>query len=415
MLKAMKLQLMLFLFLLIAPAAGKAQKAVKLQLTEGFVNKNIKDAVAQLKYLAAQIDRERMPRSFEDGILTTSSTSWWTSGFFPGSLLYLYEATGDRELLALAKQWLRILEKEKNNKGTHDLGFMLYCSFGNALRLTRDSLAYKEILTTGAESLASRYNPVTKTILSWDRTRWQYPVIIDNMMNLEFLMQLSKITGDRKYSTIATAHANTTMANHFRQDHSSYHVVDYDKTTGKAIGHYTQQGAFDESAWARGQAWGVYGYVMMYRETKDKVYLAQAHKIARFYLDHPNLPADLIPYWDFNKDDLAPSSKFYKNKDLRDASAAAIVSSALLELSEYAKGKEGAEYLHKAEQMLQSLSKAPYKAELSEGGGFILKHSVGSNPHGAEIDVPLTYADYYYLEALIRYQRMLAGEQVIKQ
>ena len=411
----MKLKIMTLLFLLIGTSVSMAQKAMKLQLTDGFVNKNSKDAVAQLKYLAAQTDGERMPRSFEDGKLTTSSTSWWTSGFFPGSLLYLYEATGDKELLALAKERLHILEKEKNNKGTHDLGFMLYCSFGNALRLTRDSLAYKEILTTGAESLASRYNPITKTILSWDRTRWQYPVIIDNMMNLEFLMQLSKITGDKKYSAIATAHANTTMANHFRQDHSSYHVVDYDKTTGKAIGHYTQQGAFDESAWARGQAWGLYGYVMMYRETKDKAYLAQAQKIAKFYLDHPNLPADLIPYWDFNKDDFDPSSKFYKNKELRDVSAAAIVSSALLELSVYTKGKEGEVYLRKAEQMLQSLSAAPYKAQQGEVGGFILKHSVGSNPHGAEVDVPLTYADYYYLEALVRYQRMLAGEQVIKQ
>jgi len=411
----MKFKVMGLLLLLIGPSASQAQKAGKLHLTKEFVNTNLHDAVGQMKYLAGQTDADKMPRSFEKGKLSTSNTAWWTSGFFPGSLLYLYEATGDKELLSLAKERLRILEKEKFNKGTHDLGFMLFCSFGNALRLTGDSTAYKEILATGAESLSSRYSPVTKTILSWDHTSWQYPVIIDNMMNLEFLTQLTKITGNKKYWDIAKNHANTTIANHFRKDYSSYHVVDYDKTTGKAIGHYTAQGAFDESAWARGQAWGLYGYVMMYRETKDKTYLEQARKIAKFYLNHPKLPADLIPYWDFDKDDLKPDNKYYKNKDLRDVSTASIVASALLELSLYTKGKEGEGYLRKAEKMLESLASPAYKATQGELDGFILKHSVGSIPHGTEIDVPLTYADYYYIEALIRYQRMLAGEQVIKQ
>jgi len=394
-------------------AAGQSGQ---LKLSEAFVAKNLEEAAKQLKYLDAQLAEADIPTTFEDGKHVNRGTGWWCSGFYPGTALYLYEATGDQELLAIAKRKLRHLEKEKHNKGTHDLGFMLFCSFGNALRLTGDSAAYKEVLVTGAKSLSTRYSEVTKCIRSWDGGKhWDgtprmYPVIIDNMMNLEFLTQVSKMTGDPTFADIATTHANTTIKNHFRKDYSSYHVVDYSPEDGSILARKTAQGAFDESAWARGQAWGLYGFVVMYRETKDKTYLKQARNIARFYLNHPNMPEDMVPYWDFDQNRLPSDSKYDERKDLRDASSASIAASALLELSRYTKGRESQNYIAKAEKMLESLSGTAYKAAYGENGGFLLKHGVGSLPHNTEVDVPLTYADYYYVEALLRYRQMLKGE-----
>lgn len=376
------------------------------QLSLEFINEQLDNAVAQIKVLADSVPADQLPRTFQGDTSVSSNTAWWTSGFYPGSLLYLYEYSGDEQLLQLAKDKLTVLEKEKNNKGTHDLGFMLYCSFGNALRLTGDTAAYKEILLTGAASLISRYNPTVKAIRSWEG--WTYPVIIDNMMNLEFLTQASKLSGNVKYRDIAVTHANTTIKNHYRPDYSSYHVVDYNPKDGSIVAKKTAQGAYDESAWARGQAWGLYGYVMMYRETGDEAYLDFAKNIASFILNHPNMPEDLVPYWDFNAPDLPADSPYAADyKANRDASAASICASALIELSTYTDGEESVNYLSKAERMLESLSAAPYKATIGTNGGFILQHSVGSIPHGSEIDVPLTYADYYYIEALMRYKKLL--------
>lgn len=391
-----------------------AQPRQKLALTQDFVDAQLRSAAKQINILAEATPDDKFPKTFEKGEQKFSNSSWWCSGFYPGTLLYLYEGTGDATLLELAKQKLKHLEREKHNTGTHDLGFMLFCSFGNALRLTGDSVAYKDILITGANALASRYHDKPKAIKSWDWGSWHYAVIIDNMMNLEFLIQASKISGDPRFREIAKTHAHTTMKNHFRKDYSSYHVVDYDEQTGNVLAKKTHQGAFDESAWARGQGWGLYGYTMMYRETGDKKYLKQARHIAQFILNHPSLPSDLIPYWDFNKDDIPVDNKMYPNKDLRDVSAAALNASALLELSQYTKGKEATTYLSTAETILTNLSKTPYKAASGENGGYILTHSVGALPLNSEVDVPLTYADYYYVEALVRYQRLLKGEPLIK-
>ncbi|MGB3106815.1 glycoside hydrolase family 88 protein [Sphingobacterium siyangense] len=408
-------QLSVLLLAILGTSTVVQAQTAKPNLSKAFIQQQLDAAAKQIKVLANETPTEKFPKTFENGKEVFSSSSWWCSGFYPGTLLYLYEGTKDEGLLKKATEKLTYLEKEKNNKGTHDLGFMLFCSFGNALRLTGDTQKYGPVLSTGANSLASRYSPITKTIRSWDHGSWQYPVIIDNMMNLEFLTQESKMTGDKKFYDIAVSHAETTLKNHFRKDYSSYHVIDYDKNTGKAIGKKTHQGAFDESAWSRGQGWALYGYTMMYRETKKKEFLKQAQQIAKYILSNPNLPADLVPYWDFDKDKIAQSDKMYPNKDLRDVSAAALYASALLELSQYTKGSEALNYFEKAETILKNLSKAPYMAPYGQNGGYILQHSVGALPLNSEIDVPLTYADYYYVEALVRYQRLLAGEPMIKE
>jgi uncharacterized protein YyaL (SSP411 family) len=274
---------------------------------------------------------------------------------------------------------------------------MMFCSFGNAERFASKP-EYKDILLTSARSLSTRFNPRVGCIKSWDSKPGDFLVIIDNMMNLELLFWATRVSGDSSFYKIAVTHANTTMKNHFRPDYSSYHVVNYDPGTGTVKQKRTAQGAADESAWARGQAWGLYGFTVMYRETKDKKYLDQANHIAEFILHHPNLPADKIPYWDFNAPGI-PNA-------LRDASAAAIISSALIELSGYATGKEKEEYLSVAETILKNLSNPPYKAETGTNGGFILQHCVGHMPNKTEVDVPLTYADYYFVEAMKRYKEL---------
>lgn len=378
-------------------SACNVQKPVKQGLDNAFINRNLEAAIARYKVMAEKVPEDKLPKSYnaaEDELVTSGSRSW-TSGFYPGTLLYLYEFSGDRSLLEEAQKKLAILEKEKDNKGTHDLGFMLYCSFGNAYRLDPRE-EYKETLLTGAGSLITRFDPEVGCIRSWDHNgdKWKFPVIIDNMMNLEYLSWASKVSGDEKYRDIALTHANTTLENHFRPDNSSWHVIDYDPETGEVRGKQTHQGAADSSAWARGQAWGLYGYTMMYRETGKKEYLQQAEDIAAFILNNPALPEDLIPYWDFDAPGIPDT--------YRDASAGAIMASALLELSRLAKEPS---YKAAAEKILVSLSGEKYQAEPGMNGGFILMHSVGHLPGDSEVDVPLTYADYYYVEALMRYKK----------
>jgi unsaturated chondroitin disaccharide hydrolase len=341
-----------------------------------------------------------LPRTIDTaGALVTAGSGWWTSGFFPGSLWYLYEYSNDEKIKDAAMLMTSGIEKEKDNTGTHDLGFMLYNSFGNGFRLTGNE-SYEEILLAGAKSLSTRYRPAIGCIQSWGTSRnWQCPVIIDNMMNLEFLMWAFSISGDSSYYKICVSHADTTLKNHFRPDNSSYHVVSYDTITGKVQVKQTAQGAADGSAWSRGQAWGLYGYTVMYRETGQYRYLNQAMRIADFMISHPNMPEDMIPYWDFNAPEIPEAN--------RDASAGAIMASALIELSRMTDTTSGRKYLQVAEKQLRSLSSSEYRAKYGENGNFILKHSVGSIPGKSEVDVPLTYADYYFIEALMRYRHLL--------
>jgi hypothetical protein len=368
-------------------------KPALLRLTDG----NLRQAVNQYKVLMGRVPPGRLPKTYyaSAGRLETSDAGWWTSGFYPGTLFQLYSFSHDTTLLREATDRLGLLEKEQYDKSTHDLGFMLYCSYGNALRVA-DRPGYKDLLLHAARSLSTRFNPTVGCIKSWDSKPWHYPVIIDNMMNLELLFWATSISGDSSFFHIAVTHANTTMRNHFRPDFSSFHVVDYDSATGAVIAKRTAQGYSDSSAWARGQSWGLYGYTMCYRWTHDRRYLEQAQHIAHFILVH--LPADKIPYWDYNAPGI-PSV-------LRDASAAAVLASGLIELSGYVPSSEGRGYLDVAEQIIVNLSSNNFKAVVGSNGGFILLHSVGSLPGRSEVDVPLTYADYYFVEAMLRYRKL---------
>lgn len=341
-----------------------------------------------------------LPRSFEHGEDTSSDSRWWTSGFFPGVLWYVYENTNNPEVLAYAKEYTSRVEREKYTTDNHDVGFMLYCSFGNGLRLTGEE-SYKEVLLTGAQSLATRYNPQVGVIKSWDHNKdiWQYPVIIDNMMNLELLLWAARESDDKNLLDLSISHANKTISHHYRPDFSSYHVVSYDTISGLPHLKQTHQGCDASSSWSRGQSWGLYGYTYLYRELKQRKYLDQAIKIAEFMIDHPRMPKDYIPYWDFDAPDIP--------KTYRDASAATIMASALIELSGYVNDELSQKYLSVVEKQIRTLASPEYTAKLGENGGFILKHSVGALPFNSEIDVPLTYTDYYYLEALTRYKQLL--------
>jgi len=333
------------------------------------------------------------PRTVDSGQLKLVTSRDWTSGFFPGVLWLLYEQTGKEEWKVQAQQFTANLEREKTNGTTHDMGFKIYSSFGNGYRLTHDE-HYKEVIIQAAKTLATRFNQKAGVLRSWDHhaEEWQYPVIIDNMMNLELLFEAFKLSGDSSLYKIAVSHADMTMKNHYRPDFSSYHVVDYDTTTGQVIKRNTHQGYADESAWSRGQAWGLYGFTMCYRETRDKKYLDHAERIASFIINHPNLPKDLVPYWDLN----APGIP----NVVRDASAAAIMASALYELSGYAPNEKTG-YRKTANKMVENLTNA-YRSPVGQNKGFILLHSTGHMPNRTEIDVPINYADYYYVEALMR-------------
>lgn len=352
----------------------------------------------QLLYMAEQLKNEPdtlcFPRSIKDGKYRLENPTDWTTGFYPGSMWLAYELTGNEALAKQARLYTNRLEEMQYYTGNHDLGFMMFCSYGQGLRL-KPELGDSLILVNSSESLSSRYDSKVGLIRSWDFGEWSYPVIIDNMMNLEMLFWASERTGNPKFREIAVAHAAKTLKNHFRDDMTSYHVVSYDAATGDVESKGTFQGYADSSAWARGQAWGVYGYTMCYRFTKQPEYLEAAHKIAEYIMSNRPAENDYIPYWDYN----APNIP----NEPRDASAASITASALLELSGYGDKAQGQKYFQYAEQILKQLSSDEYLAKVDENHGFILKHSVGSFPHDSEVDTPLNYTDYYYLEALKRY------------
>lgn len=394
----MKTTLLAVALLFACMPGPQAQTTAKQETMTSLIRQNFERARTQYLYMKGLAPADKMPQSFNEktGAFDARDIQWWCSGFYPGTLWYIYEQTRDEQIRQEAERSLAVIAPNQHYTGNHDLGFMMFCSFGNAYRLTQNE-AYKKIILQSSASLATRYRPQIKSIQSWDKNKYfNCPVIIDNMMNLEMLVWAAANGGDQKFREIAVTHANTTMKTHFRPDYSSFHLVDYDLNTGKIIRKATWQGAADCSSWSRGQGWALYGYTMMYRMTKDKKYLSLAKNIAGYLLHHPNLPADKVPYWDFS----APLIPFA----VRDASAAALMASALLELGQYSTAADKQEYVSAAETMLESLSGDTYLAKPGENGGFLLKHSTGALPLNSEIDVPLIYADYYFLEALKRYK-----------
>lgn len=367
-----------------------------------FIEENIRFAEEQIGKETALIEESGKflnPCTTNDrGEIVYIGPTDWRSGFFPGSIWYLYELSGNEKWLPLARKYTRAIEEAKNYTGNHDVGFMIGCSFGNGLRLTKDE-SYKPVIIQAARSLSTRFRPDAGVIQSWnvsknDSRGWECPVIIDNMMNLEILFEATQLSGDSSFWKIAISHADNTLREQFRSDGSCYHVIDYDPSTGAVRNRHTAQGYAHESVWSRGQAWAIYGYTLTYRYTGDKKYLDQALKTFRFMANHKNLDKDLIPYWDMDAPKI-PNEK-------RDVSSASIIASALYEISTYVKGKESRECIQFANKVLQTLASPAYRATLGTNGHFLLMHSVGSLPHKAEVDKPLNYADYYFLEALQR-------------
>lgn len=383
-------------------SAGAATKGMK-RIVDEALDFSVRQSMSMFREMEAR--EGILPRSAKDGQMITCKSPWWTSGFYPGTLWYCYEYSNDPQVRAVAEVMTSRVEDQKYTTSNHDVGFIINCSFGNGYRLTHKE-AYREVMETAARSLSTRFHPVTGCIRSWNSKKWQFSVIIDNMMNLELLTVASSLTGDNSYYDKAKSHADHTLLNHFRPDGSSFHVVSYDTLTGKVLNRVTHQGVNDQSAWSRGQAWGLYGFTMMYRQTGKKEYLDQAVKIGKFIMNHPRLPKDKIPYWDFD----APNIP----KEDRDASAGAIMASAYVELSTYVEGELGKQFLELAEKQIRSLASPAYRArKVGDNNHFILRHCTGFVKKQYEIDAPLTYADYYFVEALIRYKNLSEGRPVV--
>ena len=404
-----KLFLLTSLLAVLGTAAANAQPTDEpmAQVVERGLNRAARQSLILAEAMKDQ--QGALPRTFEKGVLKTVSYDYWVSGFFPGVLWMLYEDTGNAEMRRFAEMYTERVEPAKRMKNTHDLGFMLYNSFGQGYRLTGNK-HYLDVINEGTQSLLTRWNEKIGVMKSWQSSaRWQYPVIIDNMMNLEMLCFMSREFSERKYERIAEKHAQTTIKNHFRDDFSTFHVVSYDTITCQPHAKNTSQGFSDDSSWARGQAWGFYGFTMMYRETLNPIYLEQARKIGQFLMNHPHLPEDKIPYWDYDAPGIPePGKKSDAPAPVRDASAAAIMASALIELSQLDPSELAPKWLELAEKQLRTLSSPEYLAEEGELGGFIIKHGVGHHQAGVEVDVPLTYTDYYYVETLRRMKQLLA-------
>ncbi len=398
-----------FAGLLIFTASCKNSKKepVAEVVTENSVNidlqKQLDDCENQLEIAVPKLtDLTKHPRLIE-----TNATEWkevannkliWTSGFYPGILWYAYDVTGNKKWKDEAIKRTEVFEDFKNITEHHDIGFMMFPAYGLGYEIGQKK-EYKDVLLASAQSLASRFNPKVGTIRSWSNKmhpRWQQHItIIDNMLNLELLFWAAKNGGDQKYYDIAVKHAQTTMKNHFREDLTSWHVIEYDSINGNILNRHTKQGFADDSRWSRGQAWGVYGYTLVYKETKDKKFLHFAQKITDKYLSL--LPEDMVPCWDF---DVANDPK-----EEKDASAAAVVASALLDLSTLVENKADQErYYNAAIKMLKSLGSSNYSG-VGKADSFLL-HSTGAKSLGHEIDVALIYADYYYIEALARLKKM---------
>lgn len=339
-----------------------------------------------------------IPRGFdhEKREITMDPIHGWRTGHFPGSLWLLHEATGDAFFRDRAIVWTELLEPNRNLDWHHDVGFIIMCSFGNARRILNTD-RYDSIIVDSAKALSRRFSDQLGVIRSWGKIgdEKDFLVIPDNMMNLELLTVAERLSGEKRFGKVARSHATVTMKNHFRADGGTYHVLNYSQKDGRIQEIRRGQGASCFTAWSRGQSWAIYGYTMMYRETGDRTYLEFAQKVSDYAINHPNMPEDGIPYWDFG----APGEE-------RDSSAGAVMAAGLVELSKYGDSGKARGYLDFAAKQLLSLASSAYFSEGNEVGHYLLKHGVGNKPKGSEIDTPLNYGDYYFLEALVRFKEL---------
>lgn len=318
----------------------------------------------------------------------------WTSGFFSGTLWHMYMITGDENWKEYADMWTADLEDAATISYDHDTGFRIFNSFGNGYKLLKNRSYYK-VLLRGANTLSSRYNPTIGAIKSWD---WigNFPVIIDNLMNLELLFWTAETIENNELYNQALSHADLSLTHHMREDGSTYHIVDF-SDDGSVIEKFTTQGCNstapgcgDKSVWARGQAWAVYGFTMIYRFTKEERFLEAAIKASDYFIE--NLPDDRVPIYDFLEP--VPSVR------TKDASAAAIVASGLFELYSYTKNVL---YFNTAVDILESLTSDNYATINSDSNAILKKSTI----HRGKGNVGTSYADYYYLEAIIRYMEQV--------
>ena len=411
MVKKTTLQLsIILLFLSITIACSSKRQAASgpkgNQTLTSTIEQRFKHAAEQYKLLMDDLHDDKLPKTFvkATNYLETSGPDWWTSGFYPGTLWYLYEETHDAALKAEAQRAMKLLTPQQKNQHSADLGMIMYNSFGTAMKID-PQIAYQKVLLASAKTLMKRYNPKVKAIRSWDTRKndQEFVVVIDHIMNLELLFWATHATADSSFYRVAEQEGKTIWNNLVRPDYSTEQIVTFDTKTGQVKGKRNAQAYQDTTTWARGQAWALYGFTVLYRETKNKAYLQWAEQVAGFILNHPNLPKDKIPYWDFNAPDIPHT--------YRDASAGAIMAAALLELSGYSTSK-GKQYFKTAETMLETLASPDYTALLAANGGFILMHGAGYIPVMAEVDVPLPYADYYYMQALKRYKAIISQSAI---
>jgi unsaturated chondroitin disaccharide hydrolase len=400
--KKLPFHLILILIILVFNACSSENEEAEMkEIVNSSLNFSLKQSLKMAESL--KDNDSLLPKTTDRfGKLQTCKSQWWTSGFFPGVLWYLYEFSGNDTIKNWAQKYSMRVADQQYTTNNHDVGFMIFCSFGNGYRITQNK-DYEQIIKNAAKSLSTRFNPTIGCIRSWDRAdwskQWQYAVIIDNMMNLELLLWCADKFKDSTFYKMAVSHANTTLKNHYRPNYSCFHVISYDTITGKPEKKETAQGNSNESSWARGQAWGLYGFTMMYRFTKNPEYLKQAENIALFVINNPRMPEDKIPFWDFDAPNIPDCQ--------RDASAAAIICSALIELSQYTNPENARKFLNVAEIQIRTLSSSQYRNALGNNGNFILKHGVGHLPNCTEVDVPLSYSDYYFVEALMRYKKLM--------
>ena len=374
------------------------------------------DTDSQLDYCHQQVEKAlaalqpydftQEPRNILDGQALwncrEAKAEEWCSGFWPGILWMDYASRNEEERAELGKVAAGYTEVLKplayQPAYDHDLGFIIINSFLKGYEQTHNE-EYKTIALAAADTLATLFNPTVGTMLSWPRHVKDYGghnTIMDNMINLELLLWAADNGGSPRLRDIAVKHAETTMENHFRPDGSCYHVAVYDTLTGDFIKGVTHQGYADWSMWSRGQSWAIYGYTMVYRYTHDKRFLDFAQKVTDIYLKRLGETSDdWVPLWDMDDPRGTEAPK--------DASAACVVASALLDLCQYVEVEKAETYRAAAEHMLTDLSTERYQSR--DKNVAFLMHSTGHHPAGSEIDACIVYADYYYIEALLKYKK----------